>query len=75
MLLATSCETTKIQVIREIPEIDFPDFPECDGYEVIDDDTVEISSDWFIELAKFKIDYESTAEEYNRLKEAGNGDN
>lgn len=64
-----SCVTKNKISSRDIPEINFPDFPECDRWEELNDNDIKISSDWFIELAKFKIEYEGRREEYNELKD------
>lgn len=67
MLLATSC-ATKTEVVYDVPEIDFPDFPECDRWEALDVENIKISSDWFVALAKFKTRYEGKRKEYYALE-------
>lgn len=67
LLLGTSCKTTKVEIKREILDLDFPSFPLIDAEYLEDENKVKIPLDDFIELAKFKVDYDGLKEYYEKV--------
>lgn len=69
-LLLLSCETTKIEYIRDVPEVSFPIFPEV--YNEIYDfhmRTVTVPLDWYVAISVYKIDVDAVEEYLRRLRE------
>lgn len=70
LLLLTSCETTKVEYVREVPEVSFPIFPSPDGVTYNEEsDTVTAPLDWYLAVAEYKIDVDAVEEYLRRLRE------
>lgn len=69
MLLLQSCGTTRVEYIREYPELDWPEFPVIKGQFIQDGNYALLTLDEFISLAEFKIDYEALKSFYTELEE------
>lgn len=69
MLLLLSCETTRVEYIRDVPEVSFPIFPEV--YNEIYDfrmRTVTVPLDWYAAISVYKVDVDAVEEYLNRLR-------
>lgn len=70
MLLVTSCVTIKTEYQYVMPDYVLPEFPVCPGYIIMDDEEwTLVSSDWFIQVAKFKNEYKEFCLWYEKSKE------
>ena len=67
MLVNFSCVTTKIETVSEVPEIEFPKFPVVEESKFNEEtNEVIISLDYWLQLARYKIDIEATEEYFER---------
>lgn len=67
--LLTSCETTRIEYVRDVPDVSFPIFPAPDGVTYDEEsDTVTAPLDWYLRVAEYKIDVDAVEEYLRRLR-------
>lgn len=69
MLLMQSCATTKIEYVRDLPELSWPEFPIIQSQYLENENKILLMLDDFISIAEFKIDYETLKQYYNELQE------
>lgn len=70
MTFFMSCKTTEITKIEyKVPEIEFPDFPKLEDYEITPDDKVITDSGFFRKLLTFRTLYYECVNDYNSEKE------
>ena len=68
MLLLTSCASAKTVVIHDVPDVEFPVFPDpapC----VLDGDTVSMPLWYFTAIAEYKADVDKIKEYFEKLRE------
>lgn len=76
MMFCISCKTTKTEDEFYFPEINFPDFPVLNEYEITDDGKVCVSADYFFSLFLFRELYFSEIDKYNeKINKIGNCSN
>ena len=73
MMFSNSCVTKKVETEVYMPEIDFPDFPLMDGYQILEDGRVAIDANYFRKLLIFKTEYEDLILEYQEKKNIKEG--
>lgn len=70
-----SCGTTRIEYVRDVPDVVFPTFPAPDGVTYDEEsDTVTAPLEWYLRVAEYKIDVDAVEEYLNRLREEISGD-
>jgi hypothetical protein len=71
----TSCTTTKIEYVREIPVVVFPVFPppDCVRYNE-ETDTVSMPLWYWQNIAEYKIDVDAISEYLSRLRNLKEGE-
>lgn len=69
-LQLSSCRTTQNKIIWDVPEIVKPEFPKPAIAELNEDEkTVTVDLEWFLNIAKYKIEVEKEFEYLEKLKE------
>lgn len=72
-MFSNSCVTKKVETLVYTPEIDFPEFPLMDGYEILEDGRVAVDANYFRKLLIFKTQYEDLILEYEEKKNMKEG--
>ncbi len=70
-MLLTACVSTEPIIVEKVvvPELTFPLFPLADKMTDNKDETVSVSSEWFIRLEEYHIRIEETEKNYNDLRD------
>ena len=64
-----NCKTTEVEKINYyVPEISFPEFPELEDYEILEDGRIATTEKFFRELLIFRTLYYDEIEKYNERK-------
>lgn len=69
VLQVTSCNSNDVRPDEQnISIIVWPAFPKLDSYTVTGDNQIMISYEFFLDLAEFKVDYQSAVDLYNDIE-------
>ena len=77
-MLLTSCQSPKVEYIDRlyVPPLAFPVFPESAEWarRNVDEKSVTVPEDWFVNVARFKILYVELEKNYNGIKALSESD-
>jgi len=68
ILLSASCVSTKTVVVHDVPDVEFPVFPDPDPV-VLDGDTVSMPLWYFQKIAEYKADVDKIEAYLKKLRE------
>lgn len=68
MPLLTCCASTKTVVIHDVPDVEFPVFPDPDPV-VLDGDNVSMPLWYFTKIAEYKADIDKIEAYFKKLRE------
>ena len=77
-MLLTSCQSPRVEYVEKmyVPPLAFPVFPESAEWarRNVDEKSVTVPEDWFVNVARFKILYAELEKNYNGIKALSESD-
>lgn len=72
MTCFSNCKSNKVvneKIIYYVPDVDWPDFPKLDDYEINEDGKITTDENYFRKILVFRAQYEDALDIYNDKKE------